>query len=300
VGQTLSQYVKLRRHYGIWQAAGVEALETMVGQKVVEIQGVVVGGFSNRSGATLLVRRSDGGDLTIDAPQRPEWLSGGEIPARLLVEASRGDEYGELRCTLIGVAPEHDIARIERRSPPKAKPGAKQGSKPSREWILPRAQVEPLYAAYVRRQNPRLSAEQASLIARGVIGFSIKYGVDARLIMAMLVVESGFDPGATSRTGAQGLGQLMPGTAQWMGVSDAYDTVDNLYGTVKLVRTHLDRYGRGGRNNFEQLALTLAAYNAGEGAVARHGGVPPYRETQAYVRKVISLYAALAPGKVRG
>ena len=82
----------------------------------------------------------------------------------------------------------------------------------------------------------------------------------------------------------------MPGTAQWMGVRNSFDTTDNLYGTVKLLRTHLDQYRTA---EGVDLARTLAAYNAGMGAVKRYNGVPPYRETQAYVRKVTGIYDRL-------
>ncbi len=111
--------------------------------------------------------------------------------------------------------------------------------------------------------------------------------------MAMVMVESGFNPSATSRTGAMGLGQLMPGTAAGMGVSHAYDSIENLYGTVRLIRNHIENYQRTTGDGYTSLVLALAAYNAGAGAVSRHGGVPPYRETQNYVRKVISIYRAL-------
>src|SRR5206468_2837251 len=109
-----------------------------------------------------------------------------------------------------------------------------------RSYSLPASEATPIYASFIRRRNSRLSPNQATRIAEGVIGFSLKYGVDARLIMAMVMVESGFNPSATSRTGAMGLGQLMPGTAAGMGVSNAYDSMDNLYGTVRLIRGHLD------------------------------------------------------------
>jgi soluble lytic murein transglycosylase-like protein len=78
-----------------------------------------------------------------------------------------------------------------------------------------------------------------------------------------------------------------------MGVSDAYDTTENLYGTVKLIRTHLNQYRRQTGSEFESIRLSLAAYNAGVGAVSRAGGVPQYRETQNYVKKVIRLYYGL-------
>jgi len=133
-------------------------------------------------------------------------------------------------------------------------------------------------------------------IASGIIGFSLRYGVDARLIMAMVMVESDFNPHEVSSAGAMGLGQLMPSNVQEMGVTDVYDTMQNLSATVRLVRGHLNDYkGRG--NTFENLVLALAAYNAGPGAVKKYGGVPPYRETQNYVRKVLKLYNEFRGGQ---
>ena len=83
--------------------------------------------------------------------------------------------------------------------------------------------------------------------------------------------------------------------ARWVsvseyGISNPYDSVENLYGTVREIRSHLDKYRAETGDEFQALVLGLAAYNAGEGAVRRHGGVPPYRETQGYVRKVIKLF----------
>ena len=80
---------------------------------------------------------------------------------------------------------------------------------------------------------------------------------------------------------------------QNLGVSDAYDPTQNLYGCVKLLRTNLESYKQATGDDFQSLVLALAAYNAGSGAVKRHGGVPPYAETQAYVKKVINIYCAL-------
>jgi soluble lytic murein transglycosylase-like protein len=154
--------------------------------------------------------------------------------------------------------------------------------------------VTPIYSRFIRHENPRLSEGEATRIAQGIIGFSLQYKVDARLIMAMVMVESGFDPNAVSRTGAMGLGQLMPGTASDLAVSHPFDSMDNLYGTVKLVRSNLDQYKAQTGKDFDALVLSLAAYNAGPGAVRRAGGVPAYQETQNYVRKVISLYYQLS------
>lgn len=99
---------------------------------------------------------------------------------------------------------------------------------------------------------------------------------------ANIAIESAFDPGARSHVGAIGLGQLMPDTARVLGV-DPHDPEQNLHGSARYLLTQLDRFGT------PQLAL--AAYNAGPEAVARHGGIPPYRETQGHVRKVMAVYA---------
>ncbi|MDM7460854.1 MAG: lytic transglycosylase domain-containing protein, partial [bacterium] len=166
------------------------------------------------------------------------------------------------------------------------------------DWDAFRANLHlylPEYAHFIRSRNPRLSQEQANQIAWAILRFSAHYGVDPRFIVAIVLVESGFNPDATSRKGAAGLGQLMPGTARGLGVVDPYDPIQNLHGTVKLVRGHLEKYWAqaGDPNGWEHVILALAAYNAGSGAVRKHGGVPPYRETQNYVRKVIRVYKQL-------
>ena len=109
-----------------------------------------------------------------------------------------------------------------------------------------------------------------------------RHNVPHELVSAVIRVESGFNVRAVSPKGARGLMQLMPQTANILGVRDSFDPSDNIDGGVRYLRGLLDQYG----NN---LPLVLAAYNAGEGAVKRHGGVPPYAETQAYVEKIMSI-----------
>jgi hypothetical protein len=110
-----------------------------------------------------------------------------------------------------------------------------------------------------------------------------RHGLDPALVLAVVSVESGFRPEAVSPKGAQGLMQLMPRTAASLGVADALDPEQNLDGGARHLGQLLERYGG-------DLTRALAAYNAGEGAVQRHGGVPPYRETRAYVKKVLERY----------
>ena len=111
-----------------------------------------------------------------------------------------------------------------------------------------------------------------------------KYGVSPDLLSAVAKQESGYNPNATSPAGAQGLMQLMPGTAAGLGVTNSFDPAQAVDGAAKLLRSLLDRFG-----NTE---LALAGYNAGPGAVLRYGGVPPYPETTNYVRSVMSTLEA--------
>ncbi|MES1241497.1 MAG: lytic transglycosylase domain-containing protein [Acidobacteriota bacterium] len=107
--------------------------------------------------------------------------------------------------------------------------------------------------------------------------------LDPKLVRAMIQVESGYNHRARSNKGAMGLMQLMPATASLYSVDDPYDPDENVRGGTRYLRYLVDRFpGR--------LDLAVAAYNAGPGAVQRYGGVPPYRETKDYVRRVLALY----------
>ena len=137
----------------------------------------------------------------------------------------------------------------------------------------------PAHDGLGRLGRPRLDAYAAQFRAA-----ARRSGVEDAWLRAIAHAESGFDPGARSSKGAQGLMQLMPDVARAYGVADPYSPGQSIDGAARHLRQLMRRYNG-------DLALVAAAYNAGPGAVARYRGVPPYAETQAYVDKVQALYA---------
>ncbi len=290
----------------------------------MEVKGRTTGTIGN----VIILENPDpkGRELYVKAPVMPDWLKTGSQNIRLIVTAIRESDTSMITAELLGAVAEPSIAAYEDKiaeavraaEEKKRQEAAKRGTVASRggsssrvpkidlqtlssrsgtRALAPEVQaLIPTYAGFILKQNKRLGEAKALQIAETVLEFSVYFGVDARLIMALLMAESNFNPNAVSRSGARGLGQLMPGTAAGLGVGNSFNIEQNLYGTAKLLRGHLENYTSKTGDSFRGLVLALAAYNAGAGAVRRHGGVPPYRETQNYVKKVVENYRRLTGG----
>ena len=147
------------------------------------------------------------------------------------------------------------------------------------------------YAQTLRAFNPHLSADESLALADRVIAEADAQGLDARLLVALIATESSWNPSARSQAGAVGLGQFMPTTAADLRI-DPNDPEANIHGVAVHLHSLLAHYAA--RDTQTRYVLALAAYNAGVGAVAHYDGVPPYAETQSYVRSVIALWRRLA------
>ena len=160
-----------------------------------------------------------------------------------------------------------------------------------RTSTVPPDAVEDLYVQTMQYFNHRIHEDVARAIYQSVASYAHQYegSVDARLVMALVATESNFNPHAVSRVGAQGLGQLMPYTADSLNVEDPFDIDANIRGTY----AYLDNEFRHFAGQDHVLDRVLAGYNAGIGAVDKYNGIPPYQETQNYVRRVVNIYCAI-------
>jgi soluble lytic murein transglycosylase-like protein len=140
------------------------------------------------------------------------------------------------------------------------------------------------WKAWVAKHNDNLTDLQLELTVRWVIAYSALAGIDHHLSFAMIAAESDFHPMCLSSAGAMGMTQLMPCNLDDMKVSNPWNVQQNLRGGIQLLSDELHKFVD--HPNYEQCILGLAAYNAGAGAVKKYGGVPPYAETQNYVKKV--------------
>ena len=130
-----------------------------------------------------------------------------------------------------------------------------------------------------------ISSQSQNAVRQHIHATATRFGVDRNLVDAVAWQESRYNPHARSKAGAIGVMQLMPGTARQLGVRNPHDVEQNVVGGTAYLRQQLERFG----NN---VPLALAAYNAGPGAVIKYGGIPPYRETQDYVRQIMQRLSA--------
>ena len=314
----LDDFAAARQENGIIGTTSYEGLMSLDKETVVEVSGKVSGSMTSQDGTATLIVKIGKSSFVVDAPSVPQWVAVGASDGRFIVNAKPGQNGGSPSLTLIVSITEQDAVNLEKRLQDEAdyrkqvelQQKAEEQQKIDESHKLPSltfqmgvndktitdkiAALVPDYAAIVQKNNKNLSAGQARFIAECVLAYSSQYGVDARLVMALIKNESGFDPMSTSSAGAQGLGQLMPETSRSLGIADPYDIEANIYGTVRTLRGHLDREGADAGSTYQQLSLALAAYNAGSGAVKKYGGVPPYPDTMAYVQRVIATYRKLA------
>ncbi len=291
------------------------------------------------NGALLMLTTNQSGSLTLSMSQVPVWLqSGSRLRVLAIAARNVPDEEGAVSVSIgvanlqvVCVASASDIVAVESRfqkatqerasrnqsalnavSAQLAKSSrSSRGSLGSRSATLrtpgkPMSGLSPTalavfqpYRDFIWRHNRRLTANEADAITSSLLLFSERYDVDPRLVVALIIAESDFNPKSTSHKGAMGLGQLMPDEVKTLGLSNPYDPVQNVAGAIYLLRGRLDRYSGGAAQKDLQekhIMLALASYNAGMGAVKKYGGIPPYRETQNYVRKITRLYKELCAG----
>ncbi len=216
-------------------------------------------------------------------------IEGGDQTAQFKGPDSIRQRMDEIRARISGMSPGTKDSRSTFDSKLKAEmknPGSSpfKGIGPSPEPLAgdigsPLAPFDPSGAQLVGQYSP---AQLKSLAEKA----ATKYGIDPRLFDSLVEAESSYDPMSRSRAGAMGLTQLMPNTAADLGVKNSFDPVQNLEGGAKYLSQMLQQQ----RGNVE---LALAAYNAGPGAVQRAGGIPNYKETKAYVSKIMARYRGM-------
>jgi len=279
------------------------SLDPSLSGMVLELRGEIVAVVSPGSEATdppgscLLLQTDSGVTVALDYPESTGEIEVGQRVAVLASIPENHQNSGHLQIEYM--IPEQDLpgvsvsnaANTEQNASP-LENGGPQGTGSPELPLPPQSVPIGLYApqrleayqTWIAKHNPNLSPTERELIVRWVLYHCYNMGVDHRLIFSVILAESNFDPNSRSHAGAQGLMQLMPGTARGLGVADAYYFPENIRGGVEYLAKYLRQFR--GETNYRQCALALACYNAGPNAVKQYGGVPPFPETRRYVIKV--------------
>ena len=288
--------------------------------KTIELRGTVKGIFSRGAAYAVMLQLSDDSSVTLDASaeRRADPLLRAGKFLRLLCRVD-GATGKEVALTLLDVTDRAEPVSLLKReddgiaiAPPSAPAPAPNAillapdNAPSAPRTVASARVSPSqlnpyfgftaahranYRAFIRRANSKLSPEIADTIAGALLSASQAQNLDPRFLCAVVQVESTFDPSCLSSSGAMGLGQLMPFNLKPLGVQNAWDPMQNLHGSARLLRQNLNTYAA----QKDGTLLAVAAYHAGVGAVNRAGFKVPKATTQRYVWKVYYAYRALAP-----
>lgn len=191
------------------------------------------------------------------------------------------DQKGVLHISNI---PNDPRFRLTMATPSYVAPSPAPSRSDTRTAVVPATDQFPPGISYGDRQPARVISEaRRRQYAADIVAVAQAYRLEPALLHAVISAESAYDPLAVSRAGAMGLMQLMPATAERFGVSNAFDPLANLHGGARYLRQLLDQ--------FQQLSLALAAYNAGENRVVNSGyTIPPIPETQTYVSRVLDYY----------
>ncbi len=329
-GSTVESYLKIRKqdHYNPYLT--IERAESDAGRFAntpFEITGTLTGCVQQQNGTTLImITLPDKRTLTMNAPlSESRFLdSNTGIRMRLLVHLNISSDPNTIGASsgldVLAATYEDELKAIESKKHPqksliytRSLAGRRTTNLPSRSegipiqqgsaqlstfvrtYLTPEAQaVYPYYYAYIAHTNPHLSAAELQSITVSLLHFSERFRVDPRLVVAMIIAESDFHPNSTSYKGAMGLGQLMPFEAKALHLTNPYDPIENIKGMIDLLRGKLDIFREMPHGyTWGQVIKAVAAYNAGAGAVKKYGGIPPYKETEGYVRRVVSIYLKL-------
>jgi hypothetical protein len=324
----VAQYLALRRSSGCDRRLTYSQVETNPSgflNKVIELTGTVNGAIRREAGVSFLLTIDDKHSILLNAPasDAPMVADVQNQTVRVLAKVTDGSVGNVVPLDVLAVAYDGEVATKEKEAALRERKPARPATPPGRSLasrggtyyarqmgqgsggdipeiargLSAEAQsVFGIYRGYIFKCNPRLNMKDLDEITTSLLYYSQKHSVDPRLVISMIIAESDFDPRSTSNKGAMGLGQIMPDEARDHGVANPYDVVENVRTSINLLKMKLDLYYDGaplGQTSFRQRQLALAAYNAGAGAVKKYGGVPPYKETQHYVKKIETIYRNL-------